>query len=127
MNILPLLLLSMTVFMAGPKAAFETKKHDFGSCKERSKVSFAFKFENKGDQPLVITDTKTSCECTKIHFDPAPILPGQKGEVHVSYDATKVGSFYRKATIYTNAGKTDLIIKGEIVKGKGKVNPITGE
>ena len=45
----------------------------------------------------------------------------------MKYDATKVEAFLRKVTVYSNAGKQTLTIKGEIVRNKGKVNPLTGE
>lgn len=115
------------LLLGGPKIDFEEKKHDFGSKVAKSKVEFAFEFTNKGDAPLVIQSHETSCHCTSASYSKAPIMPLQKGTVVVKYDATKVGAFYRKVTLYTNAGKETLTIKGEIVKGNGKVNPITGE
>lgn len=120
------LIISLFV-LAGPKIDFEEKKHDFGEQPFRGKVEFAFEFTNSGNAPLVIESHETSCHCTSAHYNKAPILPGQKGKILVKYDATKVGVFYRKVTLYTNAGKQNLTIKGEIVKGKGKVNPLTGE
>ncbi len=121
-----LLLLSLLA-LAGPKIDFETKKHDFGEQPFRGKVEYAFEFTNSGNAPLIIENHETSCHCTSAHYDKAPIMPGNKGKIIVKYDATKVGVFYRKVTVYTNAGKETLTIKGEITKGKGKVNPLTGE
>ncbi|MFY0672794.1 MAG: DUF1573 domain-containing protein [Bacteroidia bacterium] len=120
------LLISLFV-LAGAKIDFEKKKHDFGEEPFRGKVEHAFEFTNTGDAPLVIETHETSCHCTSAHYDKAPIMPGQKGQILVKYDATKVGAFFRKVTVYTNAGKQTLTIKGEITKGKGKVNPLTGE
>ena len=105
-------LLVLSLFLlSGPKITFTETKYDFGKQKLRAKVEHHFSFENKGDAPLVITSHETSCHCTSAHYSPEPIMPGQKGDILVKYDATKVGVFYRKVTIYTNAGKEVLTIK----------------
>ena len=122
-----LLLICIGLLLSGPKLKFDQKKFDFGERKERSKVEHAFVLTNTGDAPLVIEKHETSCHCTSAHYPKYPILPGETAEVVVKYDATKVGTFYRKVTIYTNAGREVLVVKGSISAKKGKVNPITGE
>lgn len=122
-----LLIISIGVLMAGPKAKFSEKKFDFGERRERSKVEHAFELTNTGDAPLVILKHETSCHCTSAHYPQHPILPGGTAEVVVKYDATKVGKFYRKITLFTNDGQHALVVKGEISAKMGKVNPITGE
>lgn len=122
-----LLIIGLGLLLSGPKLKFDDKKFDFGERKERSKVEHIFTLTNVGDAPLVIENHETSCHCTSAHYPKYPILPGEKAEVVIKYDATKVGTFYRKVTIFTNAGKEVLVVKGAISAKKGKVNPITGE
>lgn len=123
------LLLSILVFLGGPKIKFEDTRHDFGKKVFRSDVSYRFEFTNTGDAPLVLESHETSCHCTTATYPKNPIFPGESDVVVVKYDATKVGTFFRKVTLRTNAGKETLVIKGEIVKpSKGnKINPITGQ
>lgn len=122
-----LLIIGLGLLLSGPKLKFDDKKFDFGERKERSKVEHIFTLTNVGDAPLVIENHETSCHCTSAHYPKYPILPSEKAEVVIKYDATKVGTFYRKVTIFTNAGKEVLVVKGTISAKKGKVNPITGE
>jgi len=121
-----LLLFSLLLVLSGPKFKFEEKKHDFGKKAFRSKVEYSFNFTNAGDAPLIIESHETSCHCTSAIYPQYPIQPGETDAIVVKYDATKVGVFYRKVVVKTNAGKETLVIKGEILKG-GKVNPLTGE
>ncbi|MBI1183819.1 DUF1573 domain-containing protein [bacterium] len=125
MKLLPLLVITTWMF-TGPKIHFDEKKFNFGDKAFRSKVEHTFSFENTGDAPLIIESHETSCHCTSALYSDAPVMPGEKGEVVVKYDATKVGFFYRKVTLHTNAGDETLIIKGEITEKKEKVDPITG-
>lgn len=123
------LLLTAITLLAGPKLKFEDTRHDFGKKVFRSDVSYRFEFTNTGDAPLVLESHETSCHCTTATYPKNPILPGESDVVVVKYDATKIGTFFRKVTLRSNAGKQTLVIKGEIVQAsKGnKVNPLTGE
>lgn len=127
MKVLVLISILNIFSFAGPKIKFDKTKHDFGEREFRSKVEYTFTFTNLGDAPLIIKGHKASCHCTTALYSKEPIMPGEKGEVLVKYDATKVGKFYRKIDIYTNTANETLVIKGEIVKTDAKVNPLTGK
>ncbi|MBS3809286.1 MAG: DUF1573 domain-containing protein [Desulfobacterales bacterium] len=45
--------------LAGPRAAVENRKHDFGSVYAGSDVIHAFVIENTGDAPLIIKSVRT--------------------------------------------------------------------
>lgn len=122
-----LFLLSVLLVLGGPKLKVDDHRHDFGERAEKSKIEHAFVFENVGDAPLIISDHSVSCHCTTVLYPGEPILPGKSVKVLVRYDATKVGKFNRKIIVYTNAGKEQLVIKGEVVKSEKKINPLTGE
>jgi hypothetical protein len=116
-----LLLLSATL-VAQPEFKFEEKKQKFEEVKAGAKLSFDFSFSNKGNQPLIINDIKVSCECTKFEYPQKPVAPGEKENIHVTFDTKeKTGWQYRDLIIHSNA-------KGSPNKIQffGKVIPIEG-
>ena len=71
----------------GAIITFDEKSHDFGTIKEADgPVSYSFKFENTGDEPLVIINVNASCGCTRPDYPKEPIRPGKKGEIKVTYN-----------------------------------------
>ncbi|RFC55338.1 DUF1573 domain-containing protein [Brumimicrobium aurantiacum] len=59
--------------------------YDFGSIPKETPVSTVFKIKNTGDKPLIINDAKASCGCTVPRKPEEPILPGEVGELEVTY------------------------------------------
>lgn len=102
---------------------FEKVTHDFGKFSESApKVTCVFNFTNIGDAPLVINQAVASCGCTVPQYTKAPVLPGQKGQIKVTYNGTGKfpGHFKKSITIRTN-GKvemTRLYIEGEMEEAK---------
>ena len=70
-----------------------------------------FVFTNIGDTPLMIQSIKSSCGCTVPKKPEAPIMPGEKGEIKVSYDTKRVGGFSKSITITSNAKNAVKVIK----------------
>ena len=65
---------------------FDKQLHNFGSFPETEKLHKAtFTFTNVGNQPLIINQALASCGCTVPKYTKAPIAPGQKGEIEVTY------------------------------------------
>ena len=62
-----------------------------------------FVFTNVGDEPIIIRRIQSSCGCTVPKKPEAPIMPGEKGEIKVSYDTNRVGGFSKSITIFSNA------------------------
>lgn len=121
--ILALLLIFSAGAMAKKKQAEITFAHttfDFGTIPEHGgKVSHTFDFTNTGDANLVIVDAKADCGCTVPEFPAAPIPPGGKGKVKVTYDPIyRPGSFHKVVTVQTNAK-----VKKARLKVSGTVNP----
>jgi hypothetical protein len=75
-------------------------------------LSHDFHFTNKGKTPLVFTDYKVACTCTKVIFPKKPILPGQKGKLTVTFD-TKGKQYWqnRIIEIYANSKKNPTKIR----------------
>lgn len=98
---------SAFTFTGGAEFSFLTKNHDFTDTKEGVILQHDFSFTNTGDQPLVISGFKVACTCTKITFPEAPVLPNEKGVIHLSFDTTgKYGYQNRKIELVSNANKT---------------------
>jgi hypothetical protein len=112
-----------------PVIAFETMSHDFGTFKEENgPVKHQFKFFNKGNAPLLITDVKASCGCTTPDWTKSPVLPGQSGLVSASFDPSKrPGNFDKTITVTSNAEQVTLRITGEVaakVKTNDDIYPV---
>lgn len=91
-----------------PEMVFERTSHDFGDVKRRGGDIIAmFRFENKGDAPLIIKKVHKSCSCMNADYSRKPILPGEGGEIKIKYELHKVepGIFNKVIQIYTNESK----------------------
>ena len=97
---------------------FESDTIDYGQITENDNGDRVFIFTNTGKAPLIISNVKTSCGCTVPTYPETAILPGQSGEIAVSYDTKRVGPFTKTITVYSNADQPTkhLKIKGEILK-----------
>lgn len=101
-----------------PEFKFEKELINYGKIEKNSNGNRIFEFTNVGKSPLIITDIKTSCDCTVPQKPTAPIMPGEKGSIEVSYDTSKIGGFSKQITIFSNAKNTrkQIRIKGFVVK-----------
>jgi len=97
---------------------FAEIEYDFGTVKQNTTDNFhIFKFKNTGNEPLIITNAKGSCGCTVPKFPTEPILPGDEGEIEVSYSpGTQKGSQTKTVTITanTNPSQTRVTIKAMV-------------
>ena len=94
---------------ANSQIKFKTESFDYGSIEKGSTGLRIFIFENNGDAPLIITNVKSSCGCTIPKKPEAPIPPGQKGEIQVSYDTNRLGVFRKTITVSTNDPNSPII------------------
>lgn len=102
-----------------PALKFETETIDYGKIPLGSDGKRVFIFTNVGTAPLIITRVQASCGCTVPRKPDAPIMPGENGQIEVSYDTKRPGGFSKAITIYSNA-KTPR----KIVKIKGYVEKV---
>lgn len=92
----------------GAEIKFNTTVHDFGSIKAaKGEVSYAYKFTNTGDAPLVIVSvTNGGCGCTRPEYPKQPIAPGKTGVITIKFNPTgRRGEFNRQVQVKTNAAK----------------------
>lgn len=97
---------------------FETETHDFGKIPQGTPVTFEFKFENIGTEPLIISQVVSTCGCTVPEYTKTPIKPGEQGSVSITFNAAQATPFSKMVQIHSNA-KTRvkaLYIKGTVVK-----------
>ncbi len=97
---------------------FDSETIDYGKIALGSEGKRVFEFTNVGEAPIIIKDIKSTCGCTVPKKPEQPIMPGEKGQIEVSYDTKRPGGFSKAITIYSNAKaeRKMLKIKGFIVK-----------
>ncbi len=118
------IILILTVFLNSGNAQevsemkFSDTNHYFGVFSRNQGIKVhAFKFENTGVEPILITRVKATCGCTATDWTRKPVLPGETGEVKVQFNPSKFsGYFSKKVSVYTNqsAKAVDLHISGRI-------------
>lgn len=88
----------------GAEIRFEEVSHDFGDIQQGDKVQYIFKFKNTGSQALLISEVVTTCGCTAPSWSKEPVLPGQTGEIHITFNSTgKMGRVNKGITVLSNA------------------------
>ncbi|WP_159948523.1 DUF1573 domain-containing protein [Polaribacter septentrionalilitoris] len=98
---------------------FEKEIIDYGKIAKGDNGERIFVFTNIGDKPLIIKNIQSSCGCTVPKKPEKPIMPGEKGEIKVSYDTKRLGGFSKSITIFSNAKSPRKVIKikGYVNKG----------
>lgn len=102
---------------AQAKISFKSETVDYGEISKGSDGIRVFEFTNTGDQPLIISDVKSSCGCTVPKKPDGPVAAGATSTIQVKYDTNRVGPIRKTITVYSNADEPikALKIKGEIL------------
>lgn len=104
----------------GQVAEFEFKKdtHKFPDTKEGIVLEHEFLLTNTGSVPLLISDYKVACPCTKVILPKKPITPGETYLLKVTFD-TKGKYYYQDRSIYlttnTKKGTERIRIKVNVI------------
>jgi len=114
-SILILFLLSFSI--NAQEFKFQSETIDYGKIDKGANGERIFTFSNIGDQPIIIKNIQSSCGCTVPKKPEKPIMPGEKGEIKVSYDTNRVGGFSKSITIFSNATEA-----AKVIRIKGIVN-----
>jgi hypothetical protein len=109
-----ILVLFISLSMNSQEFKFEKESINYGKINKGSDGERVFTFTNIGDAPIIIQNVQSSCGCTIPEKPEKPIMPGEKGEIKVSYDTKRVGGFSKQITILSNAkiARKTLKIKG---------------
>lgn len=121
--LLVLLLMSITPLVVAkgeePALHFDTMCYDFGDVQHENKSHTChFSFENRGEEPIVLLSVQTSCSCLKADYSRRPVRAGEKGDIAILLEASKVdvGVFHRVIKVQTNKGLYLLTVKGHSVE-----------
>ena len=95
----------------------EGTSHTFEDTNAGDIIQHTYNFTNSGDAPLVISDYNVACTCTKLKYPKEPILPGEAGQLELSFDTNgKYGFQKRKVEIFSNATKSvSLLFKVNVI------------
>ncbi|WP_299119541.1 DUF1573 domain-containing protein [uncultured Tenacibaculum sp.] len=122
-TILPFLVLCFIgVTMNAQEFKFVTESIDYGKISQGSEGTRTFEFTNIGDAPLIITGVQSTCGCAVPKKPEKPIMPGEKGQIQVSYDTSRMGGFSKAVTIISNAKQSRKMIKIKGFVSKEKLN-----
>jgi hypothetical protein len=101
-----------------PVITWTIESYNFGEIPQGKPVDVVFEFTNTGNAPLIISKVEPACNCTDAIWPKTPIMPGQKGEIQVTFDAATGGKFSKTAVVTSNAKPTEqtLVFTGTVVK-----------
>lgn len=106
----------------GAVMLFEKMEHDFGTITQGEQAEYNFKFQNTGDQDLIIASATASCGCTVPEYPKEPIKPGASGSIKVKFNSDyRLDAFDKAVTITANTSPLETVLKI-----KGFINPKPG-
>lgn len=104
--------------LAAPSLTVDRPIFDFGSIAQGKKVDHTFTLKNRGDMPLSILRTRTSCGCTVANVSTKTVEPGKSAELKTTFDSASFsGNITKTITVETNdpANPTyTLTVKGVV-------------
>ena len=111
------------------KISFNETEHNFGVIGDKDgRVYFDFILTNNSNEPVVVSNVKTTCGCTTPVWTKEPIEPNKTGKITVGYSPSGRGAFSRPVTVYINQlPPVYLTVKGEVVPSESIVKKPTPE
>lgn len=103
--------------LQGAQIEFEKEVHDYGTISQGDDGTYEFVFKNSGDETLILSNVKGSCQCTVPVWPKEPIEPGESSVIKVKYNTERVGAINKSVTITSNAVNAPtmvLRIKGNV-------------
>jgi hypothetical protein len=101
-----------------PEIQFDNLSYNFGKVIQGEILSYTFHFKNIGKSNLIISGVETSCGCTTSIPPKAPIKPGEKGEITITFDSKyKNGEVtsYLVVTANTYPAQTVLTVQANVI------------
>jgi hypothetical protein len=101
-----------------PELQFENLSYNFGKVIQGEILSYTFHFKNTGKSSVIISSVEASCGCTTSIPPKAPIKPGEKGEISISFDSKyKNGEVisYLVVTANTYPAQTVLTVTANVI------------
>ncbi len=103
---------------------FDVTSHDYGTIEQNANGTFDFVFKNEGNNPLILSNVRSSCGCTIPKWPREPIGPGESSTIAVKYDTRRIGTFSKSITVTSNGSETPIIlrIKGKVITKAAAAN-----
>lgn len=101
-----------------PKIEITPAAWDFGKISEGEIKTYEFEVKNIGDKELIISNTFSSCDCTKASIAPAKILPQESAKLKVSFDSKGFASGRTERIIYVNTNDPDAPVKKVMISAE---------
>jgi hypothetical protein len=101
-----------------PKIEITPAAWDFGKISEGEVKTHEFVVKNVGDKELIISNTFSSCGCTKASISSTKILPQESAKLKVSFDSKGFTSGKTERIIYVNSNDTDEPVKKVIISAE---------
>lgn len=87
----------------GPKIVFEKDSHDFGMVGPVSSSTTEYKFQNTGNEKLVIKRIQSTCGCTVPDLPKKEYEPGESGAIKVTFKSSnREGKTTKHLYVYSN-------------------------
>lgn len=100
-----------------PAISFTEQTWDYGNIPVGIPATHVFEFTNTGTAPLLVSQATASCGCTTPVWTKELVKPTKTGNVAVTYNAAREGSFMKTVTVLSNTGEpVYLTIKGNVNK-----------
>ena len=97
-----IMMASATGAVAQPRFVADTPMQKVGEMIFETPKAVTFEFQNRGTEPLVITEVHASCGCVSVGYPQGAIAAGGTGQIVATYDARQLGTFWRELAVYTN-------------------------
>jgi hypothetical protein len=98
--------------IVGPLITFEKRAHEFNNITAGEKVSYAFRFTNTGDAPLIITGIRSGCGCTVGDYPKEPVRPGEQGRITVVFNSSGRRGFQSESVnVLNNTGESPVLLR----------------
>jgi len=111
-------LATLPALAEGPKMAVEQADFDFGQIFQGEKVEHTFRFQNAGDEPLIVDRVRSSCGCTAALLSTKIIAAGDVAELKATFDSARFnGAVVKTIYLYTNdplQQVTELHMRGTV-------------
>ena len=99
----------------GTALKFEELNHSIGMVKQGTVIAYKFKFTNESKRAVDVKNATATCGCTVPDYPFIPILPGEQGEIGVTFNTThKLGHQKPIVTVTTSAGTYYVSMEGTV-------------
>jgi hypothetical protein len=101
-----------------PEILFDNLVYDFGKVIQGEILSYTFHFKNVGKSNLLISGIEASCGCTTSSPPKAPVRPGEKGELSLTFDSKyKTGEVISHLLVTANTYPANnlLTVKANVI------------